>query len=160
MKKCVYNQTSKRFFKLVANDQSDKRFLLTSKFCPLGLSAPDLRLINIYYIVKSCVQSQRLKRFFWNLQQMTKMMRPFCWYKNFGPNWLSVPAQLRGIYIYKSGFMPCIYVCEKVQNFAPCQGPAVKWALQDGRSSGSDFEWKFHLELAATKYWNQLFVIW
>ena len=30
--------------KLVANDRSDKRFLLTSKFCPLGLYAPHLRL--------------------------------------------------------------------------------------------------------------------
>ena len=32
------------FFKLVENEQSDKRFLLTSKFCPLGLFAPDLGL--------------------------------------------------------------------------------------------------------------------
>ena len=31
-------------FELVANDQSDKRFLLTSKFYPLGWSAPDLWL--------------------------------------------------------------------------------------------------------------------
>ena len=38
------------FFKLVANDRSDKRFLLKSKFCPLGLSAPDLRL---YTFIKS-----------------------------------------------------------------------------------------------------------
>ena len=38
------------FFKLVANDRSDRRFLLTSKFCPLGLSAPDLRL---YAFIKS-----------------------------------------------------------------------------------------------------------
>ena len=36
--------------KLVANDGSDKRFLLTSKFCPLGLSAPDLQL---YTFIKS-----------------------------------------------------------------------------------------------------------
>ena len=38
------------FFKLVANDLSDNRFLLTSKFCPLGLSAPDLWL---YTFIKS-----------------------------------------------------------------------------------------------------------
>ena len=38
------------FLKLVANDRSDKRFLLTSKFCPLGLSAPDLWL---YTFIKS-----------------------------------------------------------------------------------------------------------
>ena len=36
--------------KLVANDQGDKMFLLTSKFCPLGLSAPDLWL---YTFIKS-----------------------------------------------------------------------------------------------------------
>ena len=38
------------FFKLEANDRSDKVFLLTSKLCPLGLSAPDLRL---YIFIKS-----------------------------------------------------------------------------------------------------------
>ena len=43
------------FFKLVANDRSGKRFLLTSKFCPQGLSAPDLRL---YTFIKSCIKSK------------------------------------------------------------------------------------------------------
>ena len=48
MKKCIKSDF-KVFFvffflKLVANDRSDKRFLLTSKFCSQGLSAPDLRL--------------------------------------------------------------------------------------------------------------------
>ena len=43
-KKCKKSDFREIFFKLVANDRSDKRFLLTSKFCPLGLSAPDLRL--------------------------------------------------------------------------------------------------------------------
>ena len=51
MKKNIYNQTLKTFLlKLVANDGSDKRFLLTSKVCPLGLSAPDLQL---YSFIKS-----------------------------------------------------------------------------------------------------------
>ena len=52
MKKKWYKiKTSKRFiFYLVANDRSDKPFLLTSFFCPLGLSAPDLRL---YTFIKS-----------------------------------------------------------------------------------------------------------
>ena len=43
--------------KLVANDRSDKRFRLTSKFCPLGMSAPDLRLsapdLHLYTFIKS-----------------------------------------------------------------------------------------------------------
>ena len=43
MKNCIKSDFKEIFFKLVANDRSDKRFLLTSKFCPLGLSAPDLR---------------------------------------------------------------------------------------------------------------------
>ena len=43
------------FLKLVANDRSDKRFLLTSKLCPLGLSAPGLQLINHK---KMCIKSE------------------------------------------------------------------------------------------------------
>ena len=80
------------FFKLVANDQSD-RFLLTSKFCPLGLSAPDLWLYTFIKSWKDLYKVKRLKRFFLNLQQMTIVMRPSCWHKNFGPNGLSAPAQ-------------------------------------------------------------------
>ena len=38
--------------KLATDDRSDKRFQLTSKFCPLGLSGPDLWLIYIYQIMK------------------------------------------------------------------------------------------------------------
>ena len=43
-KNCIKSDYKECLFKLVANDRSDKRFLLTSKFCPLGLTAPDLRL--------------------------------------------------------------------------------------------------------------------
>ena len=43
-------QRSFFFFYVVANDRSDKRFLRTSKFCPLGLFAPDLWL---YTFIKS-----------------------------------------------------------------------------------------------------------
>ena len=32
------------FLKIVANDQSNKRFLLTSEFYPMGLSAPDMQV--------------------------------------------------------------------------------------------------------------------
>ena len=38
--------------KLATDDRSDKRFLLTSKFCPLGLSAPDLRLYTFIQCMK------------------------------------------------------------------------------------------------------------
>ena len=50
IKKCIKSDFKEIFFKLVANDRSDKRFLFTSKFCPLGLSSPDLRL---YTLIKS-----------------------------------------------------------------------------------------------------------
>ena len=43
-KKCIKSDLKEIFFKLVANDRSDKWFLLTSKFCPLGLSAPNMQL--------------------------------------------------------------------------------------------------------------------
>ena len=49
-KKCIKSDFKEIFLKLVANDGSDKRFLLTSTFCPLGLSAPDLQL---YTFIKS-----------------------------------------------------------------------------------------------------------
>ena len=43
-KNCIKLDFKEIVFKLVANDRSDKRFLLTSTFFSLGLSAPDLRL--------------------------------------------------------------------------------------------------------------------
>ena len=44
-KNCIKSEFKEIFFfKLVANDRSDKRFLLTSKFCPLGVYAPHLLL--------------------------------------------------------------------------------------------------------------------
>ena len=37
MKKCIKSDVKEIVLKLLANDRSDKRFLLSSKFCPLGL---------------------------------------------------------------------------------------------------------------------------
>ena len=48
-KNCI-NSDFEEIFKLKANDRGDKRFLLTSKFCLLGLSVPDLQL---YTFIKS-----------------------------------------------------------------------------------------------------------
>ena len=47
---CIKSDFKEIFLKHVANDLCDKSFLLTSKFCPLGLSAPDLWL---YTFIKS-----------------------------------------------------------------------------------------------------------
>ena len=45
-KNCIKSDFKEIFLKLVSNDRRDKRFLLTSKFCPLGLSA-------LYTFIKS-----------------------------------------------------------------------------------------------------------
>ena len=50
MNNCIKSDFKEIFFKFVGSDRSEKRFLLTSKLCPLGLSAPDLRL---YTFIKS-----------------------------------------------------------------------------------------------------------
>ena len=47
------------FLKLVAHDRSDKRFLLTSKFCPLGLSAPvTCGYVHLLNHEKMCIKSE------------------------------------------------------------------------------------------------------
>ena len=43
-KNCIKSDFKEICLKLIANDQSDLRFLLTSEICLLGLSAPYLRL--------------------------------------------------------------------------------------------------------------------
>ena len=43
-KKCIKSDLKEIFLKLVANDRSDKWFMLTLKFWPLGLSAPYMQL--------------------------------------------------------------------------------------------------------------------
>ena len=111
------------FLKLVANDQSNKRFLLTSKYVPWGCQTPDLQL---YIFVKSWkdVYKVRLKRFFLNLQQMTIVIRPSCWHKNFGLNELSVPAQ--GLCL---NFFSSITADFNVSS-------VLRWAIQDQWCSG------------------------
>ena len=47
-KNCIKSDFKEIFLKLVANDGSDKRSLLTSKFCPLGLSACRPHSLNIF----------------------------------------------------------------------------------------------------------------
>ena len=41
---------------------------------------------------KKIVLNQTWKRFLWNLQQMGKVIRPFCWHQTFAPWGLSAPA--------------------------------------------------------------------
>ena len=81
------------FFKLVANDRSDKSFCWRQNFVPWELSAPDLWLYTFIKSWKDVYKVRGWRDFFWNLQQMTKVMRPSCWHQNFGPNGLSASAQ-------------------------------------------------------------------
>ena len=92
------------------------------KICPLGLSAPDLQL---YIFVKSWkdMYKVRLKWFFYNLLQMTIVIRPSCWHKNFGLNELSVSAQ--GLCL---NFFSSIIADFNISS-------ALRWAIQDQWSS-------------------------
>ena len=125
-KNCIKSDFKEIFLKLVANDRSDKMFLLTSKFCPLGLSAPDLRL---YMFIKSWkdVYEVRGWRFFLNLQQMTIVMRPSCWHQNFGTNGLSAPTL--GL---------CLNLFSAITADFNISS-ALRWAIQDHWSSGLVF---------------------
>ena len=80
--------------KLATDDRSDKKFLLTSKLCPLGAVCSLPR--GYLYVLnheKYCIKSDS-KRFLWNLQQMGKWIRSFCWHQNFVRWGLSAPAQV------------------------------------------------------------------
>ena len=57
-KKSIKSDFEEIFLKLVANDRSHKRFLLTLKFCHLGLSARDLRLYTFINHDKMCMKSE------------------------------------------------------------------------------------------------------
>ena len=78
--------------KPATDDQSFKKFLLTSKLCPLRTARTLPRgYINVLNHKKKCIKSN-VKDTFLNLQQMIKVTRHFCWHRNFVPRGLSVPA--------------------------------------------------------------------
>ena len=82
------------FLKLATNEWSDKTFMLTSKLCPLGAVCP-WPAPGLYTCIKSWKKLYKIrlqKRFFLNLQQMTKVTRCSCWHKNVVPKGLSAPA--------------------------------------------------------------------
>ena len=92
-KKNVQNQTSKIFFwNLQQMTKVTRCFCWHQNFVPKGLSAPAPGLYTCIKSWKKNVQNQTSKRFFWNLQQMTKVTRCFCWHQNFVPKGLSAPA--------------------------------------------------------------------
>ena len=63
---------------LATDDRSNKKFLLTSKLCPLGAVCPLPRgYMHVLNHEKNCIKSD-FKEIFLNLQQMGKVIRPFC----------------------------------------------------------------------------------
>ena len=91
-------------------------------FVPLGCLSPTCGYILLLNHEKMC--SQRLKRFFLNLQQMAIVMRPSGWHQNFGLNGLSAPAQ--GL---------CLNLFSSVTADFNISS-AFRWAIQDQWSSG------------------------
>ena len=78
--------------KLARDDQSDKKFLLTSKLFPLGAVCHLPRgYINVVNHEKNGIKSD-FKDIFWHLQLMNEMTRYFCWHQNFVPRGLSASA--------------------------------------------------------------------
>ena len=71
---CIKSDFKEILFKLAANGQIDRAFLLTLKFCPQGDVCP----CPEYKIIKKCVLNQTSKRLILNLQQMGKVIRPLC----------------------------------------------------------------------------------
>ena len=72
------------------NDQSDKRFMLIYKhLTPRGSLHQGHRYI--YKNMKKNMYKIRVQKIFFKLeQQMSKVIRPFCWHQNFVPRVLSV----------------------------------------------------------------------
>ena len=123
-KKCIKSDFKGIFLKLVANDRSDKRFLLMSKFCPLGLSAHDLWLYTFNKSWKDVYKVRGWRDFFLNLQQMNIVIRPSCWHQHFCPNGLSAPVQ--GLCL---NFFSSVTADFNISS-------ALTWAIQDQWSSG------------------------
>ena len=78
--------------KLATDDRSDKKFLLTSKLCPLGAVCPLPRGYS------TCIKSWkklykiRLQRDFFETCYKRVVIMPFCQHQNFVPWGLSAPA--------------------------------------------------------------------
>ena len=122
MKKSIQSDFKEMFLKLATNDRSDKRFLLTSKFRPLGCLPLTCGYIHLSNHEKMSIKSEAEEILF----KMTIVMRPSWWHKPFGPNGLSAPAQ--GLYL---NFFSSITTEFNISS-------ALRWAIQDKWSSGLD----------------------
>ena len=83
-KKMFFIRPQRDCFKLVANYRSDKRFLLTSKFCSLWLSAcgyihllSSCGYIHLLNHKKMCIKSE-VEEILFKLATNDHVMRPSC----------------------------------------------------------------------------------
>ena len=112
--KKTLKKTSRRFFlKLSTNGQSDKEFLLTSKFCPQRLSVPALGLYTCIKSFKMCLKSY-FKEIVLKLATNGQSDKGFLLTSTFVPKGLSAPAL-------------GLYTCIKALKYIP--GPGVRWAF-------------------------------
>ena len=121
-KKCIKSDFKEIFFKLVANDRSDNRYLLISKFYSLGLSASDFQL---YIFIKSWKDVYKVRDWrdcFLKMQQDSD--KAFLLISKFGPNGSSAPTL--GLCF---NFFSSITADFNISS-------ALRWAIQDQWSSG------------------------
>ena len=78
------------FFKLVANDGSDKRFLLTSKFCSLGCLPLTSSYIHLLNHEKMCIKSG-IEEILFKLATNDHSDKTFLLISKFWPEWVVCP---------------------------------------------------------------------
>ena len=93
---CIKSNFKEISLKLATNGKSDKAFLLTPKFSPLGSLCRCAGATCIKSWIK--MYKIRLQRHFLNLQQMNEMTRHIYWHQNFVPWGLSAPANENLLY--------------------------------------------------------------
>ena len=111
-----------------------------------------LPLISSYILLlnheKMCIKSE-IEEIFLNLQQMTIVIRPSCWYQNFGQKGLSAPTLVLCLDFFSS-----ITADFNISS-------ALRWAIQDQWSSGISskliwytvfyFVWSYDMSLVTRK---------
>ena len=101
------------FFKLSTNGQSDKEFLLTSKFCPQRVVCPCPGAVYMYKSIKMCLKSY-FKEIVLKLSTNGQSDKGFLLTATFVPKGLSAPTL-------------GLYICIKALKYIP--GPGVWWAF-------------------------------
>ena len=89
-KKCIKSDFKEIFLKLVANDGSDKRFLLTSKFVPWGCLPLTSSCIHLLNHEKMCIKSE-IEEILFKLATNDHSNKAFLLISKFWPEWVVCP---------------------------------------------------------------------